>query len=70
MVADIHSAYCGKEIGEFTDIDNLTMFADYRVPQILYHFGALEYGEELANKIKKEEVIIHGSIEEVSKKFS
>jgi len=64
LVADVHSAFNGKGIGEFEDIKSLTMFADYRVPQILYHFGALEYGAELKEKIDKKEVIVHGSIEE------
>ncbi|PVG02685.1 hypothetical protein CPB86DRAFT_861798 [Serendipita vermifera] len=28
-------------------VDILTMFADYRVPQILHHFGLMQYSEEL-----------------------
>lgn len=33
------------------DMDKLTTFADYRVPQILRHWGALEYSTELEKKI-------------------
>lgn len=29
------------------------MFADYRVPQVLVHFGAMEYDEVLLNLLKE-----------------
>lgn len=32
-----------RPFGSFYDIDRLTMFADYRVPQILRHVGVLRY---------------------------
>jgi hypothetical protein len=28
------------------------MFADYRVPQVLVHFGALKYSDELLKSLK------------------
>jgi len=31
----------------FEDIDELTMFADYRVPQVMAHLGVLHYSHEL-----------------------
>lgn len=37
----------------FEDIEQLTMFADYRVPQVLKYFGILEYSEELAKAIRE-----------------
>ena len=40
----------GKGLGQFTDIDKLTMFADYRVPAALRDFGILEYSRELAQQ--------------------
>ena len=33
--------------GSFYDIESLTMFADYRVPQSLQHYGALQYSDQL-----------------------
>ena len=33
------------------DMDQLTTFADYRVPQVLRHWGALTYSAELGNKV-------------------
>jgi hypothetical protein len=34
-VADLWALFEGKGRGQFDDIDTLTMFADYRVPQSL-----------------------------------
>lgn len=47
LVGDIWACYKGEGDGEFHDIDYITMFADYRVPQVLVHFGALEYARPL-----------------------
>ncbi|KAK3104203.1 hypothetical protein FSP39_025282 [Pinctada imbricata] len=53
LIADIWSCFEGKSYGEFNDIDTITMFADYRIPQSLVFFGAMEYSEELMNYLKK-----------------
>uniref|UniRef100_A0A8D8M5X5 Queuosine 5'-phosphate N-glycosylase/hydrolase n=1 Tax=Cacopsylla melanoneura TaxID=428564 RepID=A0A8D8M5X5_9HEMI len=37
----------------FNDIDALTMFADYRVPQVLKYFGILEYSDTLTNALNQ-----------------
>jgi hypothetical protein len=31
FVGDVHGALGGQGLGEFTDMEHLTMFADYRV---------------------------------------
>jgi hypothetical protein len=49
----------------FNDLDELTMFADYRVPQLLLHLGVLTYSDELFAKIKNLEEIDFGSRMEV-----
>jgi len=41
------------------------MFADYRVPQILRHYGVLEYSAELADKVDSLKLIPANSIEEL-----
>lgn len=41
----------GKGLGEFHDIDQLTMFADYRVPAVLREFGVLQYSQKLAAQV-------------------
>ncbi len=45
----------------FADLQDITMFADYRVPQILLHVGILKYSDPLLQKILSHEVIPFGS---------
>ena len=42
----------GKGLGDFHDIDRLTMFADYRVPVVLRELGVLKYSKELDAKVQ------------------
>eukprot|EP01039_Chlorochromonas_danica_P004212 gene4209-4626_t len=49
----------------FYDIDQVTMFADYRVPQILQHIGVLSYSSGLMKKVLDKEEIAFGSEEEI-----
>ena len=68
FVADIWGAY-GRQTDSshpfyFYDMDQLTMFADYRIPQILRHVGILEYSEILASRVDNFEVIPFGCDEE------
>ena len=65
LVADIFGAFDGKGIGYFKDIDFLTAFSDYKLPQILHHFGILNYSERLKKKIEKKVLINHNSKEEI-----
>lgn len=54
LVADIWACFEGKGHGLFTDIDCLTMFADYRVPQVLNYFGVLTYSDALMKRLRDE----------------
>ncbi|KAK3890266.1 hypothetical protein Pcinc_005797 [Petrolisthes cinctipes] len=54
VVSDTWLLFRGQGLGAFIDIDQLTMFADYRVPQSMAYFGALEYSESLTEKLKKQ----------------
>ncbi|XP_033647354.1 queuosine salvage protein-like isoform X2 [Asterias rubens] len=47
LIADIWACFEGQGFGNFTDIKVLTMFADYRVPQVLNYFGVLKYSANL-----------------------
>ncbi|GBP42806.1 Queuosine salvage protein [Eumeta japonica] len=53
LVADLWNFFGGENWGKFVDIDKLTMFADYRVPQVLAHFGVLVYSDDLKRLIIK-----------------
>jgi len=60
FIADLWGMNEGKGIGRFEDIEALTMFADYRVPQSLQYFGALKYSDELLSELRKNEVMASG----------
>ncbi|MGZ3623570.1 MAG: queuosine 5'-phosphate N-glycosylase/hydrolase [Ktedonobacteraceae bacterium] len=64
-VADLYGAFGGKRWGAFTDLDKLTIFADYKLPQVLRHFGVLEYAPGLAQRIDNLELLQSGGEEEV-----
>lgn len=48
-----------------TNLDKLTAFADYKIPQLLRKIGILTYSNSLANKIDNYELVPVNSIEEV-----
>lgn len=59
-VADLWAAFDGEGFGEFEDIDKITMFADYRVPQILNSLGCLWYNPSLDHTIRQKKAIESG----------
>ncbi|KAF9580113.1 hypothetical protein BGW38_003367 [Lunasporangiospora selenospora] len=65
LVADLWACFQNQGYGEFHDIDEITMFADYRVPQTLYHFQCLQYSQELLDILDRGELLPNGSPVEV-----
>lgn len=70
LAADLWAAYGCPPPGSgspyaFEDVGELTMFADYRVPQILAHLGVMEYDHILEAKIGGGVELQAGSEEEV-----
>ncbi|KAK3818472.1 MAG: hypothetical protein J3Q66DRAFT_173532 [Benniella sp.] len=65
LVADLWACFENKGYGEFNDIDEITMFADYRVPQALYHFHCLHYSPELHQILENGDLLPNGSPFEV-----
>ena len=55
LVADLYGIFGGRHWGELRDLDGLTAFADYKVPQILRAEGILSYAPELAARIDARE---------------
>uniref|UniRef100_A0A7S3P7F6 Queuosine 5'-phosphate N-glycosylase/hydrolase n=1 Tax=Amphora coffeiformis TaxID=265554 RepID=A0A7S3P7F6_9STRA len=51
---------------QWTDMDQLTTFADYRLPQLLRHWGALEYSADLAKTVDACHTLVPGSDPEIS----
>jgi len=65
IAADLYGAFNGKMWGRFTDMDKVTAFADYKLPQVLRHLGILRYTDALAKKINQGILIDARSPEEV-----
>ena len=57
LVADLWQLFEGKGLCNFSDIDGITMFADYRVPQSLQYFGAFQYSDSLFQDLKNEKLL-------------
>ena len=65
LIADLWACFCNTSYGHFTDIDKLSMFADYRVPQILHSLGCIRYSPFLINLINSGTLLESGSRLEV-----
>ena len=61
LASDLYGAGCWQ----FEDIQELTMFPDYQVPQVLNSKGVLRYSEELQRKVDSCEVIDRDSDYEI-----
>jgi Potential Queuosine, Q, salvage protein family len=65
LAADLSGAFDGRGPWAPTDLDQLTMFADYKVPQVLQALGALAYSDELVAALRAHEVFPYGDRREV-----
>ncbi len=65
LAGDIWGVFNGKGIGFFKNPGYLTAFADYKIPQILKHYGILEYSQKLEKAIKSKKEIKPGSALEI-----
>ena len=65
FAADLWACFDGAGPGAFADVDKMTMFADYRVPQILNTMGCLYYSPKLAATIAAKRDIPSGHSWEV-----
>lgn len=60
LVADLWACFNGHKFGAFDDIDHITIFADYRIPQMLRSLNILWYSPRVESKIKRGEGIRSG----------
>ena len=60
LIADIWACFEGQGLGQFDDIDTVTMFADYRIPQALLFFDALQYSDKLKEYLAKDQMLKSG----------
>ena len=66
LVADLARMLPQHVLGRVRGLDQLTAFADYKVPQVLRKEGVLEVSSELAERLEQLEALPAGSPEEVS----
>jgi hypothetical protein len=64
-VADLHGILGGEGWGKLSDLDQLTIFADYKLPRVLRAEGILVYGADLAERVDRLKLLLPGSPEEV-----
>lgn len=65
LVADLWAAFKGQDYGAFDDIGHITIFPDYRIPQMLQSLNVLWYSPRLEAKIKRKEQLKSGENLEV-----
>lgn len=65
LCADLAGTFGGQGPGALHDLDWLTAFADYKLPQLLWAEGALALHPALAQRINRFEILAAGSPEEV-----
>lgn len=65
LVADLWACFGNEGLGKFADIDTITMFADYRIPQILKYFDAISYSSELTTLLQNNHMFENGDMMEM-----
>lgn len=66
LIGDVYACLRGEGLGAFDDLnDVVTMFADYRVPQVLIYFKAMSYTDELMRDLKADKHLKNGEEAEV-----
>ena len=63
--AMVYEALGGKGLGDLRRTEELTVFADYKLPQVLRRLSILRYAPHLAKRIDRLEPLEAGSREEV-----
>lgn len=63
LAADLHFGFAadGDKVCSFYDVDKLTMFADYRVPQVLRYLKLITYSEEFVKELEERPHLASGS---------
>ncbi len=64
LAGDLRGSFGGKGWGKLTNIDALTSFADYKLPQILRAWGIVNYSPALARRVDGRERLPKDSPEE------
>lgn len=63
--SDLHRLYTRNRHDGLQRLDDLTVFADYRLPQYLRHVGIIQVDDQLAGRIERREHLVAGCDEEI-----
>lgn len=63
--AMLYERFNGEGWGALEEMEQLTVYADYKLPQVLRRMGVLKYSEDLAAKVDRAVELPAGSREEV-----
>ena len=63
--ADLHRVWVANGHSGLTNLESLTVFADYRLPQLFWHEKMIQLADDFATAIRNEEEIKADSIEEI-----
>lgn len=64
-VVDLAGSLNFEGLGAFQDLDRLTAFADYKIPQVLRALGVLVYSPSLAARVDHQQLLEPGCSQEV-----
>ncbi len=62
---DLSMVWCQRGYPALDGLEELTAFADYRIPQALHHLGIIRYSDTLAATIERKDEIDQNSPEEI-----
>ncbi len=65
LVSDLFGAFNGQGLGRFDDLNSLTAFADYKLPQTLREDGVLVYSPALETLVDAQQELAAGDPREV-----
>lgn len=65
LVGDLYGSFNGEKWGAFRNLQDLTAFADYKLPQILRAWGILHYAPALARHVNHKRPLMQDSTEEI-----
>lgn len=65
LAGDLFGSFGGEKWGAFKNLQDLTAFADYKLPQILRAWGILSYTPALAQRVDLKKPLVKDSAEEI-----
>ncbi len=65
LAGDLYGSFGGERWGAFKNLEDLTAFADYKLPQLLRAWGILKYAPELAKAVDNKKPLLKDSPQEI-----